>query len=291
MKFAMDATRLAPLIMVSALLVLAGGGLITACHSNAAQALPTTAEKKKPPEPKPASTSGLSGNLGGYYYYPQITVSNGYNTYAANNMWGCGSIQPPARGASCGVQTIYAYNPGHWWVISNQAKGNTGVLTYPDVSQLYSDANDDGYYISKFKQLTSSYTENSPSIAGDFEAAYDIWLDDGAKAGEIMIWIDNHGQTPWGSVMAHATIDGQMWAVWGVRNTDDSVSFVLDHRQTTGTVNILDMLRWLQAQGYVNANADIGEVDFGWEICSTGGKLAKFSVSRYTLTSVSSQSS
>jgi len=50
-------------------------------------------------------------------------------------------------------------------------------------------------------------------------------------------------------------------------------------------VHLLALLRWLQRHGFAAAGAVIGQVDFGWEICSTGGKPETFTVSRYTLRS------
>jgi hypothetical protein len=52
------------------------------------------------------------------------------------------------------------------------------------------------------------------------------------------------------------------------------------------TVHIIATLRWLQRNGYVSAGAAIGQVDFGWEICSTGGEPETFTVSTDTLRSV-----
>ena len=52
-------------------------------------------------------------------------------------MWGCGSVQPGQAGADCGMQTVTSYGPGDWSVTSDQAAGNTAVLTYPDVQQVF----------------------------------------------------------------------------------------------------------------------------------------------------------
>ncbi len=58
----------------------------------------------------------------------------------------------------------------------------------------------------------------------------------------------------------------------------------LDANEQSGTVNILAMLRDLQSRGLASPGAAIGQIDFGFEICSTGGAPETFSVSRYTLT-------
>jgi hypothetical protein len=50
-------------------------------------------------------------------------------------------------------------------------------------------------------------------------------------------------------------------------------------------VNLLALLRWLQRNGHAAAGASIGEIDFGWEICSTGGVHETFTVSKYDLKS------
>src|SRR5215472_7259993 len=75
----------------------------------------------------------------GPYTYAQITNSNGYNTYVGNQLWGCGTP------GSCGPETLTAYNPGLWSTTSTQAAGNTAVLTYPDVQQLFNDWDGTGF--------------------------------------------------------------------------------------------------------------------------------------------------
>ena len=53
--------------------------------------------------------------------------------------------------------------------------------------------------------------------------------------------------------------------------------------ETSGTVDILAVLKWVQSHGYAS-NITIGQIDAGWEICSTGGSPETFTVSRYSLT-------
>ena len=219
--------------------------------------------------------TGADANLGPFLYRP-ITASNGSNTYVENNMWGVGG-HPGAR------QQVCARSPGHWHVRVRMPRGNTAVLTYPNVAQLLTGTSEVGQAVSRWTRITSRYAERGPAarVRGDWEAAYDIWSSrTGGGPDEIMIWVDNHGQTPAGHVTAHARVYGQRWAVW---SGDGPVSLVLGHRQRAGVVHILALLRWLVAHRYMRGSATVDQVQFGWELCSTGGKWRVFRVTRYNL--------
>ena len=222
-------------------------------------------------------TSAGNGNCGPYGYRP-ISNSNGYTTYVANNMWACGN-------GSCGPQTLTAYHPGNWSVLSTQASGNTAVLTYPNVQQVFTKTTDTDPAISAFTSITSDFTETmSPQTGTDAEAAYDLWLSHTSGPDEIMIWVDNVGRGSGGAQrIGAATIAGQAFTVYQYRGGE--VIFSLNQSEQSGTVDILGVLKWLQGHGLASAGAQLGQVDFGFEICSTGGKPEKFAVSRYTLTS------
>ena len=69
-----------------------------------------------------------------------------------------------------------------------------------------------------------------PAKAGyDAEAAYDLWLDH--YKIEVMVWVDNHGQTPAGDVVAQATLGGRRYDVY--QGGSRMFSFVLSGRQET----------------------------------------------------------
>lgn len=178
------------------------------------------------------------------------------------------------------MQTVTSYGPGDWSVTSDQAAGNTAVLTYPDVQQVFTLTNDTDPPISGFSSITSSFTEAMNATAKtDGEAAYDIWLEDGNGPNEIMIWVDNHGQRPSGDDKGSVVIGGTTYELWIGSHT---ISFVMSGEQS-GTVDILAVLHWLQSGGYVSSTADMSQIDFGWEICSTGGVSETFTISSYTL--------
>lgn len=222
-------------------------------------------------------TSANNGNCGPYAY-PPISNSNGYTTYVGNNMWGCGN-------GNCGAQTLIAHVPGIWSATSTQASGNTAVLTYPNVQQLFTKTTNVDPAISAFASITSDFTETmNPQAGTDAEAAYDIWLGNTSGPDEIMIWVDNVGRGSGGAQqIATATINGQGFTVYQYGSGE--IIFSLNHNEQSGAVDILATLKWLQSHGRVSAGAGLGQVDFGFEICSTGGKPEKFAVSRYTLTS------
>ena len=255
---------------------------------------PSASPTSKPAAPGPSPTHGQSatgaacvtsahsGNCGPYNY-PPINNSNGYTTYVANDMWACG---PDTDTTSCGRETLIAHHPGNWSAMSTQASGNTGVLTYPNVQQVFTKTTNTDPAISAFASVTSEFTETMNSQAGtDAEAAYDVWLSHTSGPNEIMIWVDNVGRGRGGGAqqIGAATIRGQAFTIY--QHGSSEIIFSLNHNEQSGKVDILATLKWLQGHGRVSAGAGLGQVDFGFEICSTGGKPEKFVVSRYTLTS------
>jgi hypothetical protein len=216
---------------------------------------------------------GCPGTNG--YRYSGITNSNGYNTHVSNDMW-----NPPGVGHP---QTIYVDNPGDWQVVSDQAADNTAVLSYPDVQQIFTLTSDAPAPLSSFSAISSDFKESMPN-GGDNEAAYDIWLGTSAAKSfsqEVMIWVDNHRTNPPpGNVVGTPTFFGAKYTVW-----DDSgtVYMVRDSNEMSGRVNILAMLDWLESHGYTPEGSGLNQIDFGWEICSTGGKAETFTMNLYDL--------
>ena len=114
------------------------------------------------------------------------------------DMWNCPNTSP-----ECGMQTLWAKSSSDWGVVSDQARGNTAVLTYPDAQNIYTLPSDDPDPLRNFGIIQSTFKQSMPSI-GDFEAAYDLWLNNWNT--EVMIWVDNHGQTPAGVIVGNTTI-------------------------------------------------------------------------------------
>jgi hypothetical protein len=173
---------------------------------------------------------------------------------------------------SAGPQMIWANSYSDWGVQSDQAAGNTAVETYPAVKEEFGNVP-----VLRFPTITSGFIESMPDVRGlDAEAAVDVWLNNFGI--EVMIWVDNHGQTPAGNIIGHVTISGQSFAVW---RRGPAYTFALKGHETSGRTNILASVQWLMHQGYVPGRSTLSEVDFGWEIASTGGRPQHFAVANY----------
>jgi hypothetical protein len=248
------------------------------------------------------TTSAPNGNCGPYTY-AGITNSNGYNTYISNNCW----ADPSCK------QIVTAVDPGNWSVSANEPAGNGSVMTAPEVQQQFnnwcasartwenrvsSGCNSVADTpISAMSHLTSSYAESTPhnpqTIA---QWSWDIWLsNDSGYADEVMVWVDNNGRCNSGSfgtpLHAPVTIAGQEWTPHRYPNSREFI-WTLDGsggvgtcaQQASGTVDLLALLKWMQANGYAAPGATVSLVDGVWEICSTGGQPETFTVSKYSLT-------
>lgn len=241
----------------------------------------------------PACTTSARSGACGAYTYAGITNSNGYNTYTDQDMW---AAKPGT------TQTLRSTSPGRWQVVVDaRPAGSTGVQTYPNVQQLFNDWTGAGWNgngpstdtpLSGLASLRSSYTESMPHDSRTIaEGAYDIWLSHVPKRDpdEVMIWVDNVNRGAGGAArIGSATVGGKRFAVLQYGGAGGELIFSLSRNERSGTIDILGALTWLVRHRYEPATLAIGQIDFGWEICSetTPAPGNTFAVSRYGITAV-----
>ena len=197
------------------------------------------------------------------------------NYYLYNNMWNAANYSVQ--------QTMYACSYSNWYVVAtmNNDSGDGAVKTYPDVQ-----ANFNEPAISSFHSISSTFGQTSPDV-GIYEDAYDIWINGVATSGstEVMIWTQNHGQTPAGSVVATASFGGQQYQVWqDGTGAGGYIAFVADTNVSSGTVNLLAFFDWIIAQGWIPSNSTLGQICYGAELVSTNGAPATFSFTNFSVT-------
>jgi hypothetical protein len=178
--------------------------------------------------------------------------NGGYTLF--NDVWGSGA----------GPQTIWANSPSNWGVWANHP--NTGgVKSFPNVSKTAGPA------LGSLHSVTSSFNVTVPS-SGAYETAYDIWLSN--NAFEVMLWMNETGPVgPLGSRQTTATVGGHSWTVFSGSNGSNQVfSFVRQGNISSGSVDILSVLRWIESKGWFG-NVTLGQVQFGFEITSSSGGL------------------
>jgi hypothetical protein len=88
-----------------------------------------------------------------------------------------------------------------------------------------------------------------------------------------MVWTDNNGQTPGGSVVAHASFDGRKYSVW---KSGSYIAFEARHNVSSGRVNLLDFFDYVMSKGWMPTGSTIGQIDYGIELVSTRNVNEKF---------------
>jgi hypothetical protein len=177
-------------------------------------------------------------------------------------------------------QTLSACSSSAWFVDANVADDGGGVKTYPNSAYNFADPPE----ISSLASVTSTFGSSLPA-GGDFEDAYDIWLNGTAASGgdEVMIWTDNQGQTPAGSQVGTVTFDGQPYTVW--QAAGGPITFVSDANVTGGDLNLLQFFQWLIGQGYEPSSSTLNQVAYGAEIVSTNATPETFGFSNFSVSS------
>jgi len=178
-------------------------------------------------------------------------------------------------------QSMGVCNQGSWYVDDTTTSStNTAVLVYPNVQENF------GNPLSGYSDISSSYAASSNS-AGDYEFAYDIWLN-GYSTGhnEVMIWTQNHGQTPGGSLVAsNITVSGMSWNLYA--SSDHSyIAFVPANGAAypSGTLDLTAMFNYLMQNDYVATTSTLTQVDYGVEVCNTDGAEGQFNFTNFSIT-------
>jgi hypothetical protein len=193
--------------------------------------------------------------------------------YVHNNMWNSAKYSP------C-TSTLYAWSHDNWYVVArlNNKSGDGAVKTYPNVHRDYRRVP-----VSSFDSITSTFSETSPHI-GIYNVAYDIWLNGVATPGctELMIWTENFNQVPGGKYVQDVTFGDQTYKVYK-RSNSGYIAFVATTNFISATVNLLEMVTWAIAKGWLSTNSMLNQICFGVEIVSTDDRDAKFQVSAFAI--------
>ncbi|MFF7757300.1 glycoside hydrolase family 12 protein [Streptomyces griseorubiginosus] len=192
------------------------------------------------------------------------TSLNGYTLY--NNIWGSGA----------GSQCMWANSGTNWGVWANHP--NTGgIKSYPDSKKVINKS------IDSLGSLTSNYNVSVPS-SGAFNTSYDIW--DTAHRYEIMLWVNKTGPVgPLGTSQGSVSLGGHSWTVYkGTNGSNQVFSFIRTSNSSSGTVDILPILKWIKNTKGWFGNETIGDLQFGFEITSSSGGL-NFTANNLTVSS------
>lgn len=181
------------------------------------------------------------------------TTLDGYILY--NNIWGSGA----------GAQCVWANSGTHWGTWADHP--NTGgIKSYPNAKKVINKP------VSSLGSLRSSYDVTVPA-SGAYNTSYDIWDTD--YDYEIMLWVNQNGAVgPLGSPQGSVTLGGHSWNVYkGSNGANEVFSFLRTSDSTSGTVDILPILKWIKDTKGWMGDETIGDVQFGYEITSSAGGL------------------
>ncbi|MEV3933830.1 MULTISPECIES: hypothetical protein [unclassified Streptomyces] len=181
------------------------------------------------------------------------TTSDGYVLY--NNIWGSGA----------GTQSIWADSSSTWGVTANHPDTG-GIKSYPNAKKVVDKP------ITSLSSLTSHYNVSVPS-SGAYNTSYDIWDTD--YDYEVMLWVNYNGAVgPLGTSQGNVTLGGHTWTVYkGDNGANEVFSFLRTSDSTSGTVDILPILKWIKETKGWWGDETIGDVQFGYEITSSSGGL------------------
>jgi len=211
----------------------------------------------------PATTDGNCTN-------PVYSTSDAEGTYnvdpGPSEYWW---VNNDAWSGSAGPQTIQVCDQSSWNAVSDQSDNQGQIETYPDTEYDIGGRDDQppSNDIAATNSITSTFSEAFPS-AGDWDAAYDIWLNNWTT--EIMIWNQWSGSNSYWPAQATQTLslDGVPYSFY---NNGGELMFFRQTQVSSGSVDILAALQWLVSQGLVKSSDVPWQLEYGVEISATTG--------------------
>jgi hypothetical protein len=202
--------------------------------------------------------------------------SNG-GYYVHNNMWNSGEAGP---------QTLFACSYKSWYVTSTQPN-STSVKTYPNTHLDINNLN--GRPLSNYTTITSTFASAAMPNYGIYNVAYDLWLNGvgwGGGTTEYMIWTENRNQVPLGNRLSSPVLfGGQIYDAYRYNDGDANViSLVATSTMRSGNINLMEMIQWAIARGWIPANPTVNQIGYGVEICDTDNISTKFEFTDFSVT-------
>jgi hypothetical protein len=269
--------------------------------------------------PAECDTSAPQGICQPYTYIP-VSGSNGYNTNVQNGFWN----EAAAPAGSTQPIYVSGFGLGSWYAIDNFPAGETEIWTYPNSDPIYSgyansNIDDFQYIVSSYSENMEQYLNPSTT---DAEAAYDIWLNN--YNNEVMIWVDqsNRGgagyfgcnSTPAVTGIQFGGSNGVPVSLWDLdecssgstgeqiwlrdQAAEPGIGSATVYGIPSGSVDVLAMLEWMQnnekcttrrgvqtCAPYLPATSNLVQLEFGFEVASTGGQNEEFGVNGFSVSS------
>jgi hypothetical protein len=189
------------------------------------------------------------------------------------------------NGDEAGTQTLNVCSASSWYVVANHPKPGAdkhSIKSYPDTQVLFPNTP-----IGEITSITSTFSHEAPAV-GEWNAAYDIWMNDWET--ELMLWTqhryggDRPAPLPPGDAQetATVTIDGQPMKAWR-RSNGNYIALVMDPMRPAGSVDLKKVFDWLVSKGWLKNTATLQAVDYGIEIADTAGSEQTFRLNDFTL--------
>jgi Cellulose binding domain/Glycosyl hydrolase family 12 len=227
-------------------------------------AAPVSAAPDLAPSPTPSASPTRDAE--GFLYdasfrYAQYEIG-GYAI--SNDEWGTGFD----------TQTLWVKSANDWGVTSTQPD-TPNVKSYANIGKNMN------VPLNSLSSATSSFNETNPAH-GNWESAYDIWLN--GTGIEVMAWTYVNGSAqPLGDPANTVTLDGNTWTLYvGNNGHNPTYSFVRQGNETSGTVDLLGLLKYLENTGGYFANPTLSSIQYGWEITGTGNEPTNFTMNDYS---------
>jgi hypothetical protein len=227
-----------------------------------------------PSTPTAVPGGNAAGNGGG----AAASGSNGH-LYESSYRWanysvGGYAVSNDEWGSGYNTQTIWVNSATNWGLYAIQPD-TPGVKSYANIGT------NPNVALDSLSSATSSFSETNPS-GGNWESAYDLWLN--GTSIEVMAWTYVSGSAqPLGRPERTVTLGGNTWTLYvGNNGHNATYSFVRHGNETSGTVDLLGLLKYLERTGGYFSNPTLSSIQYGWEITGTGDRQENFTMNNYS---------